>query len=481
MPGSRGVHSLFASPEEYMEYMQNPKRVVRVEWRKARREADRGWTSHSWLEATMQDGRRSRLELFADHGFTETSLGKSRRSSDPSSVIYEDRAAGTHELARPLTQESLRELARQTSRKRPYSISEFNCHHFVLDVWNSVVIQALQQSHYPDRVKTGLLRGLEESLGTWLNGLGFAPSLSSDARGTAQNALGRRPPPNFGHAVPARAAPANKAMSSCLSGTHEEGSRVSGNVEGCQRNAPNFDRENRLLRFTDVVRAGRVLLLEAGGSLVTTNQPAKMPRSSISDPGECECEAWADEWLAGVGYAAVRLAERVGATDVVDLVAKVFTPASEGAAIGGNLCGGGFQQGFVQKNFASFASLQGSVPEGFHLGGSIADICFVILRGEELRLAIFAILRPPSSAPFGSFAPGGGCGNDDGRAWRLRLLSGDAKAGEEARFTYTLRELAESSAGTDAIIPTAEEAAKEELDSMLTALATNDWGFVTLL
>ena len=49
-------------------------------------------------------------------------------------------------------------------------------HHFVLELWNSIVVAALQSAHYPDRAKIGILWGFEEVIGHWFQG---ASSLAS--------------------------------------------------------------------------------------------------------------------------------------------------------------------------------------------------------------------------------------------------------------------------------------------------------------
>merc|ERR1719401_1227990 len=54
--------------------LDNPGRVVRLEWRKNRREEHRGWTSHSVLQARLQDGKRLRIERFADTGCVSTAF-----------------------------------------------------------------------------------------------------------------------------------------------------------------------------------------------------------------------------------------------------------------------------------------------------------------------------------------------------------------------------------------------------------------------
>ena len=62
-------------------------------------------------------------------------------------------------------------------------------HHFVLELWNSIVVSALQSSHYPDRAKIGILWGVEEVIGHWFQGGGSLASVGA-ARPRASGAMG---------------------------------------------------------------------------------------------------------------------------------------------------------------------------------------------------------------------------------------------------------------------------------------------------
>ncbi|CAJ1396996.1 unnamed protein product [Effrenium voratum] len=176
----------FDCAEDYVAWMQEPTRVVHVEWRKVRHEKSRGYTSHSWLELRLLDGTRMRVEIYADQGYTELLFdprrlrGSDSRFFDSNSTIYDGRVATANDLSRPLTAESLRQEA-QALAQRQYSLSEFNCHHFVLELWNSLVVSSLRSQHYPDRAKVGLLWGVEEMVGTWLQGIASVKSVGAAA------------------------------------------------------------------------------------------------------------------------------------------------------------------------------------------------------------------------------------------------------------------------------------------------------------
>ncbi|CAK9018011.1 unnamed protein product [Durusdinium trenchii] len=188
----------FEHVEDYIHWMSQPSRVVYVEWRKVRHEKSRGLTSHSWLEVRLLDDRRLRMEIYADRGYTEQCFDPRAVSApgagtaglrffDPDSTIYDGRCAGETELRRALTAETLREEAKSLAR-RPYSLSEFNCHHFVLELWNSMVVDSLQSKHFPDRTKLGLLWGVEEMMGHWLQGASSLASVGAPTSGAAQRA-----------------------------------------------------------------------------------------------------------------------------------------------------------------------------------------------------------------------------------------------------------------------------------------------------
>merc|ERR1719469_1686499 len=109
---------------------------MRLEWRKSRRTEHNGLTSHSWLEAHLVDGRELRLEFFADVGLME-SVFEQNMKGDSNGEIYEGRVCGDHrDFIRPLTADRLRSTASEAASK-PYSVTEHNCHQFVLEVWNS--------------------------------------------------------------------------------------------------------------------------------------------------------------------------------------------------------------------------------------------------------------------------------------------------------------------------------------------------------
>lgn len=429
----------FANAEEYMAFMREPERVVRLEWRKARRAEHRGWTSHSWIEACLLDDRRLRFEFYADQGLAESILTDG--IVGPESELYEGCVAEGNEFSLQLTAGSLR-VAAASVAKRPYSVTEFNCHHFVLEVWNRVVIEARKQRHYPDRVKTGIA-----FLGKhhWVGGL-FAAFASRREQRHREDT----PALDEGH------------VGASLTGRAEEGQRISGEVLAIAREAPEFDRQGRLDGFCQAVKAGTVFLLEAGGTMMPTSLPEPEPligKSSsesfhirrgtdvVTGPSTSSA-SWCKTWLPDAGEKAERLIERIGATDVIDLVAHILKPGAKCSAL-------------TRKGRAPFASISSQSSSAAPFGvGAAADACYVVLQGQELRLAIYAILR--------SKAKGGAS-----QAWRLRLLSGDARAGNESEFVYTLLDLQTEASPADL--------ARNELQSLNFALSTNDWGFITLL
>jgi len=433
---------LFGSVGEYEAFMDDPSRVVKLEWRKVRRQRHWGLTSHSWLEAYLLDGRRMRLEFFSDSGLVESiydagdlELLESDEWAD--SVVYGGRAAAAHEFARPLTVDRLRSVATDIAL-RPYSVDNSNCHHFVLDVWNRVVISILQQSHYPDRVKTGFLRGAVASLGKlWLGSVGA--SLGSEPAATSAPRVSRG-----GHAHPT------------LSLRHEEGSRVSGGLSALGRGAPGYNRAVRLERFAEALKTDAVHLLQSGHPLAVAGLPPQKAPATW--------EAWADAWLPGVGDDALRVAERIGTTDVIDLLTRILSP--QGFA--GDARRGGAGLGSLGSEGAMLASLSSRAapfPSSLSAGrehGPAVDVCYLALRsGVEVRLAIYAILCPASAM---------------GKMRRLRLLSGDARAGKEGTFQYTLCDLPGEAPPMSAV-----ELARTEVEALQMAMCTGEWGFVTLL
>merc|ERR1740122_200141 len=71
VPAHRGG-AWFESAEEFASILNDPSRVVRLEWRRLRRIEHGRLTSHSMLLARLLGGARVRLERFVDIGVTES-------------------------------------------------------------------------------------------------------------------------------------------------------------------------------------------------------------------------------------------------------------------------------------------------------------------------------------------------------------------------------------------------------------------------
>lgn len=487
----------FESAAALGNFMQDPSSVVRVEWRKVRRDQHRGWTSHSWLEAHLLDGRRMRLECFMDVGLTETILTADQQNDD--SVIWDDLAASWTELERPLTVDRLRHLAVAASSEE-YSVTESNCHQFVRDIWNDIVIERLRRSHYPDKLKTTVLWGASTSVGRLL--FGFMTPLASLASvaepaltmavlappvplaqgpaalmrlGPFSSCAARRPssrprehlgdesplfPPAAGGATSSRSPPAHAR----LSARQEDGDRIAGELfVPVHKDLLDWALDRQ---FAEVVRTGLVFVLEERGELLQTKGTATT------------CGAWAEDWAPGAPIEARRLARLIAATDVVGLVQRILPPFAESPADA--LAAPSVP---AASSLASVASVPASPAAGGPLSrlaslslqsgdvsnrgrrdshDLVADLRFVLLLGNEVRLAIYALLKAPA--------------RKTGRARRLRLLSGDVRAGKENYFAYTVCGLAQEDCKQ-----TVADFVEEELEALRSALMWGEWGFVTLL
>lgn len=126
--------------------------VVRLEWHKMYRSENR-LTSHSWLQMFLSDGTSSTLEFLCDPGFSfrETSTS----AAEDSITLYSGLVA--LDFVEPLTVKALRAICHAKAGTR-YSTLKFNCHHWALEVWNSVVPSSMRQSTYPDKWKAILAR-----------------------------------------------------------------------------------------------------------------------------------------------------------------------------------------------------------------------------------------------------------------------------------------------------------------------------------
>lgn len=131
--------------------------VNRLEWRKVRRLEFHGWTSHSFLLAHLVNGSFMRVERF-EEGVAACAV--SDDEIPPESEIWRGRAATMDELMPHLTAGVLWDIATRIGEENPYSLTERNCHHFARDVWNAVVLPQFQRTHYPDRVKSNLLKSM---------------------------------------------------------------------------------------------------------------------------------------------------------------------------------------------------------------------------------------------------------------------------------------------------------------------------------
>mmetsp|Transcript_98521 Transcript_98521/g.195424 ORF Transcript_98521/g.195424 Transcript_98521/m.195424 type:complete len:496 (-) Transcript_98521:252-1739(-) len=460
----------FSSVEEYKAFLKDPGRIVRLEWRKVALRKHRGLVSHSWLLAHLFDSRCLRLELFADTGLTEKMLlaGKDRAGG----TLYDDRAAGAQDFVRPLTAERLRQIAEEVSNLQPYSVTDWNCHHFVLNIWNSVVIEMLRCSHYPDRVKTGMLRGALESLGSLVGGgahlaaqLGIQEHETEVSEagllfGSVASMVEEVPPEDPGD-------PTTRIR--VLSWHEEEGDRIYGELSVPGLEAWAADPPGQIARFTQALRRGSVLLLEphcklktlveAGSSAGRTAKPGKGPGSRLC------VDAWARarDWLPDDdGEVAMRLAAQVGLLDeVADSVQR---------AVASPVAARELPRTMVRSG--TLTSLLGSTTFGRWEEGHFPDMpgasddCSIILRGSEVRLAMYVVLGEKQTLQ------GSGCSGMQMRSpKKLWLLSGDARAGQEGSFTFVLQDIALRD------LPiSAQCLALRDLESLQFALATGDWG-----
>lgn len=416
------------SPDDYVAFMRDPARVVRLEWRKVRRTESKGLTSHSWLEVRQLDGKRWRLELYSDRGYTEMASSPDCpcfHFFDSKSTIYDGRVAESQDFVRPLTGVILRDRARAIAALQPYSISEFNCHHFVLELWNEVVIEPLRSSHYPDRAKTSMLWGLEGALSTWFENFGSA----SNGQGSLQS-LG----------APNQGALAQHAGPSGTHGTGDQGTNAPfgeqhfGKVVGVLEDFSAVklvvgDRPFRLERFCQHVRNGVVYLVEPG------QQGRRLVRMSLQASGHPEdlCAQWAESYFPGMeASSAYESIELIGGLQLPESIDRIFR--LKDSETKNNDTSSSLMTPSLLSSFSSLSSLQANSQEAYLTRDPLADTCFVLLKdgrrslcgvtASQLRLACYAVLRP-AGAP-------GAC------AWRLRLSVEKA-----SRIRYWLGDLPE--------------------------------------
>jgi len=203
-----------------------------------------------------------------------------------------------------------------------------------------------------------------------------------------------------------------------------------------------YDRGRRLDSLCRALGEGRVYVLNHDGQLIPTEvwDMRQSPQRILS--------AWAAEWLPGDGDVALRLAERIGNTDLDSVTVHSFDSPVEPAGPFASLA-----------SFQSFASTEAS-PQLISRAPEAADTCFVVLRSShELRLAVYAVLRPPG--------PVASC------AWRLRVLTGNALAGCDASVGYTIDDLPETSCKDSST--SARELLYDDLESLTHAVTKGEF------
>jgi hypothetical protein len=144
--------------------------VVRIEWRAVRRTISAGLTSHSMLDVELRNGMRIRFEKFADTGVRESLLVPT--IVYPKGSVYQGRVGKASDLVEPIRINELRKAAYALGAT-PYSLMRSNCHHFVRDLWNYLVVEPLRRYTHPDRIKAKIAVGISDNLGRFSIRTGF--------------------------------------------------------------------------------------------------------------------------------------------------------------------------------------------------------------------------------------------------------------------------------------------------------------------
>lgn len=437
-------HYDFDSKDDYVAHFCDPKRVTCLEWRKSRQQNFGGWTSHSWLEAYLLDGSHTRYDFYADRGLMESLNGE----PDPMSQVYLGRGAEAHEFGHPLTLQVLREKVAMVGA-RPYSVFEFNCHHFVLEVWNSCVIEALRCTHFPDRWKLSFVYRVGP-LRNWLGGIGASLSSTSGANdketeadllrlcGVFQDESGR-------YFVSLKKDDVDSYVDNdhcsmpCLGEcpkvcdresegmfTATGGSRSNGHFKEYMDKEHDGGKKDESIpspsEFASVLESGKLVHLNKERELTTVTLPLQESGAEVAN---------------------------ARAKDIVDSWARV--PKSKS---GGN------------SSFSSVSMMSSSLDWLSNSIATMADTCSTLLQSAELRL-----VKPDI--------------HKSSRLWRLRMLLRNAGCGN--RCQYSLQDIPDTveltslqhCAGTDLRHIarrwyTLQDIAQEELPDVKAALATDE-------
>jgi len=144
--------------------------VARIEWRRVHRKISAGLTSHSMLDVKLQNGMRVRFEKFHDTGVLESLHVPT--ISYPKGSVYDGRVAKAIDLVEPMRIDELRKAA-YVLGAAPYSLIRANCHHFVRDLWNYLVVEPLRRYTHPDKTKARIAVGISDHLGRFSIHSGF--------------------------------------------------------------------------------------------------------------------------------------------------------------------------------------------------------------------------------------------------------------------------------------------------------------------
>mmetsp|Transcript_57832 Transcript_57832/g.102739 ORF Transcript_57832/g.102739 Transcript_57832/m.102739 type:complete len:468 (-) Transcript_57832:47-1450(-) len=460
--------------DEFIANKDNSTRVVGVQWRKSRRPDGNRLLSHSFLQADLADGRRLRVEKLVRVGLQVSELGP----EDPADIgeVYRGRHARLNDLVRPLGEMELRELA-TVCGACPYSLRSNNCHHFARDVWNALVVASMRKRHYPDRLPTNLLKSV--TLKGYLHNERLAESVTSLACLSSVNVdseeeLSTQPEKEVSDLKQSITTPSSVRASFGRSTASPIQARTSSkqSFEGTANSPASTDSSFDEVQGGDVHPASPASLSyphlsfrqEEAGRLAGDF-------SAREDTGEEEVRLKDFErfresgalQLLELGTSELRpvsedleasLMLRVTEADAAELVSRIplSSPTSPCGVTSPIEAPGQVHGGCLERRPSGFRA---AIRASFRGKSALSDIWFVLLRGSETRLAIYAIVKHGSSLR------------------RLRMLSGDAQAGSENFFSYSLRDI-----NADV---TAADLVSQELESMRTALATNEWGFLTLL
>mmetsp|Transcript_62351 Transcript_62351/g.115728 ORF Transcript_62351/g.115728 Transcript_62351/m.115728 type:complete len:463 (-) Transcript_62351:76-1464(-) len=428
------VPSLFSSVEEYADFMEAPTRVLSLEWRRVKRSGHGKLISHSFLQARLLDGRQYRFEKTQDQGLVSSSFSAGEIIFD-NGDIYLNRTAMSHEFVRPILLSELQCVAIAIGGQ-PYSLRSGNCHHFVRDMWNSLVIQALQCQHYPDRAKSGLLVGVSAPF------VAFGLEHISSSFSSSSRSVGRQRTMTSADNLDLR----DKVR--LLVQSQTDPGEVVGEFSAVIRDSAFYGKEQRQMSFSQALSAAQVYRLLRASDLL----PWEAPPPNTKDP----CGTWlVDQMPCGLGDAGLRIVERISCVDVQELAAQLAVAFSNN---GGYSCDlecmpRRGKRGSFRGRLASTFCCKEEDP--------ILDIVWVYLESEEeIRVATYARLKPLAK----------------GKPERtLRMLSGDALRGEEHLYAFTIREPVEAKPAS------AIDALEQELESLRIAHATSDWRFLTLL